>query len=103
MSVEYITYQKKKLPIKIGYYTLKMLQQEHGMDFNASQNDLAAYEPMLYYALKQGHKLEGKEFPYKMEDMVDILDECFFEFVEKAANFFPQDLLEKILGEGGKK
>ena len=103
MSVEYIKYQGKKLPIKVGYYTLKMLQQEHGMDLMTSQNELAAYEPMLFYALKQGHKVEGKEFPYKMEDMVDILDDCLFEFIEKIANFFPSDLMAKMTGEVGQK
>ena len=28
MSFEHITYKKKRLPVKLGYYALKMLQKE---------------------------------------------------------------------------
>ena len=104
MSVEHITYQKKKLPIKIGYKALKRVQQEHSQNMTDLENDLTSYEPLLYYSLMQGHKLEGLDFPFKMEDMEDILDDCFFEFSEKLANFFPPEFLEKLMGkvEGNK-
>jgi hypothetical protein len=102
MSVEYIKYKGEKLPIKLGYYTMKMMQQEHGVSMEGdTQGDISSYEPMLYYALKQGHKVEGKEFKYEMEDMVDILDDCFFEFVALIPKFFPTDL-EKMMGTGGR-
>lgn len=103
MAVEYIHYNGEELPIKIGYYTLKMLQQEHGVDLTSIDNNFANYEPMLFYSLKQGHKIDGKEFKFKMEDMVDILDDCFFEFIDKISNFFPDDLLEKMTGEVGQE
>lgn len=100
MSTEHITYKKKKLPIKLGYYTLKMLQKEHGITMDALDDDLSMYEPMLFYAMQQGHKIEGKEFTYTMEDMVDILDDCFFEVVALIPKFFPD--LEKMMGEGNR-
>ena len=69
MAVEYITYRDEKLPVKLGYYTLKMMQTEHQVDM-ADVNRLDLYEPMLFYALKQGHKVEKKKFNFKMDDMV---------------------------------
>ena len=99
MAVEFITYQDKKLPVKLGYYVLKMMQSESkNKKINiANTDDLALYEPMLFYALKQGHKIEKIKFPYKMSDMADILDDCFFEFTEVIAKFFPDDLLGKMM------
>ena len=102
MSVEHITYQGKRLPVKLGYYALKMLQKEHGIELNEEMGqDIQLYEPMLYYSLKQGHKLEGEEFTFRMEDMEQILDECFFEFVALIPKFFPSDL-SKMMGVGGR-
>lgn len=99
MAVEFITYQDKKLPVKIGYYALKMMQSESkNKKVNlVDTNELALYEPMLFYALKQGHKLEKIKFTFKMSDMVDILDDCFFEFTEIVAKFFPEELLGKMM------
>ena len=101
MAVDFITYQKKKLPIKIGYFALKMMQKHHGVDMATTTTDLEAYEPLLYYALMQGHKLMKKDFTYELTDMKEILDECFFDFTEKVTSFFPTDLVEKLMaGEG---
>lgn len=96
MAVEFITYQDKKLPVKIGYYVLKMMQSEHKVSLTGT-DELALYEPMLFYALKQGHRIEKVEFTYTMEDMIDILDDCFFEFTDIVTKFFPEDLLEKMM------
>jgi len=96
MAVEFITYQDKQLPVKLGYYALKMMQSEQKVSM-ANTDELALYEPMLFYALKQGHKIENIKFTYKMSDMVDILDDCFFEFTEIVAKFFPEEFLEKMM------
>lgn len=103
MAVEYIEYNGEKLPVKVGYYVLKMMQSEHGADMTDVTKQLALNEPMLYYALKQGHKLEKKKFTYKMSDMVDILDDCFWDFQAIASEFFPTELMEKLTGEVGMK
>ena len=101
MAVEHITYNGEKLPIKLGYYALKMIQSEQGVDLT-DNNELALYEPLLFYALKQGHKVENKKFTFKKTDMVDILDDCFFEFVEMIPKFFPDDFMEKMMAGVGK-
>ena len=96
MAVEFITYQEKKLPVKLGYYSLKMMQSEHGVSMDGIEGDLTVYEPLLYYALKQGHKVEKREFPFEMDDMVDRLDDCFFDFIALIPKFFPVDV-EKMM------
>ena len=101
MSVEHITFNKKKLPVKLGYYALKMMQKEHGVSMEELQGDMSLYEPLLFFSLERGHQLTKKEFTYKLEDMVDILEDCFFEFVSLIPLFFPD--VEKTLGEAGKK
>lgn len=100
MSVEYITYNKQKLPVKLGYYALKMMQKEHSASMEELQGDIGLYEPLLFYSLERGHKMAGKEFTYTMDDMVDILEECFFEFVGLIPNFFPS--VEKLMEGAGK-
>jgi len=97
-----ITYKKQKLPIKIGYFAIKMMQKEYNKNLNDVQGDLEAYEPLLYYSLMQGHKLAGKEFKFTMEDMEQILDECFFDFASKVTTFFPDDIVEKMMEGVGK-
>lgn len=104
MSVEHIKYKNKKLPVKLGYHALKMMQKEHGVSIEGVQDDISLYEPLLFYSLQQGHKIEKKEFPFdhdKIEEqMSEILEECFFEFVSLIPKFFPE--LEKTMGVVGK-
>lgn len=87
--VEFITYQKKKYPIKIGYYVLKMLKVETKKNLEDIGGDIEIYETLLFYALKQGAKIEGVDFNFTKEDMEQVLDECFFDFVELIPKFFP--------------
>ena len=105
MAVEHLDYQGEKIPVKLGYYTLKRLQEEHGISMESAQDNFAVYEPMLFYALTQGYRVEKKEMPFTMEDMADILDDCMFDFIALIPKFFPmdEDLLEKVLAGAGKK
>jgi hypothetical protein len=99
MSVEHVTYKKKRLPVKLGYYALKMLQKEKGASMEQIQEDIALYEPLLFYSLERGHKIQKKELTLTMEDMEDVLEECFFEFIGLIPNFFP-DVEKLMAGEG---
>ena len=85
----------------MGYYALKMLQKDHGASMDAIQDNIALYEPLLFYSLEQGHKIQKKEFTLTMDDMVDVLEECFFEFVGLIPKFFPD--VEKMMAGAGKK
>ena len=102
MSVQYIKYKNKKLPVKLGYYALKRLQEEHGASMEDMQGDISLYEPMLFYSLEKGHQLEKKEFTFKLEDMEGVLEEGFFQFVGLIPSFFP-DVEKMMEGAGNKK
>lgn len=95
--IEYIKYKKEKLPIRISYTALKHLKTELGKDLSSiNEGDLAMYETLLFYGLKSGFRAEEKKFELTMEDMEDVLDECFTEFIEIMPRFF-----SKLVGVGG--
>lgn len=94
----HITYEGKKLPIKISYYALKHAINHHrektGREIsmeNIMGAGMEIYEPLLYYGLKAGHKKEDKKFSFKMEDMEFMLDDVMMEFIEVVASSFPAE------------
>ena len=106
MAVEYINYKGEDLPVKVGYYALKMMQKKHDASLSELEGQFELYEPLLFYALEQWHKVEGKPFKFKIGDMVDVLDDCLFQFIEIIPKFFPEGLEKMLVGGGitpGKK
>ena len=110
-GIKYLTYKSKKLPLKLGIYTMMLVQEEYGVSFNKGEDgegNLAPsqYIPLLYYGLQQGHKLSKRSFTMKMDDMHDVLNDCFMDFVALLPSFFPdnEDMVElgKTMGETGK-
>jgi hypothetical protein len=92
--VQYISYRGKKYPIRVSYYVLKHLKEETGKGLEAiDDQDFEVYEAVLFYALIAGNQFEnGKmESPIKREEMEMVLDECFFDFIEKIPKFFPDN------------
>jgi hypothetical protein len=90
--IKYIEFKGEKYPIKLGYYTLKMLKAETSKDLEevlGDGTDITLFEPLLFYALEQGARYTGQEMPFKREDMEMVLDDCFFEFVGMIPDFFP--------------
>jgi hypothetical protein len=87
--VKFIKYKGEDLPIRVSYYALKMLKAECNKPISQlKEDDYDAYEALLYYALKQGFKKVEKEFTIKREEMEDVMDECFFEFIKIIPSFF---------------
>lgn len=87
--VRFLDYKNEKLPFRVSYYALKMLKAELGKTLSMlKEEDFEAYEILLFYSLKQGFKVVDKVFPFTKDDMVDILDECFFEFMKLIPEFF---------------
>ena len=94
--VKFLEYKGDKLPVRVSYYALKMLKEKEGLSMSSmADDDYTAYEALLFYALKKGHEVEGKEFKLTMEDMEAIMDEVFFDFVKLIPLFFPQIDLPK--------
>lgn len=95
MSVRFITYNDKKYPVKLGIYSLQVLQQEHGVLLENIENDFKVYQPVLYKALQLGARIEKVELDLLEEDMDLVLDQCLMEFTEIFPSFFDQETLDK--------
>jgi len=97
---------KKKYPVRVSYYALKMLKEDlgHGLSITDDGTDYEAYETLLFYALKKGHQkvTPEVEFPFKKEDMEDIMDEVYFEFMQIVPEFFSDSTLEAKKERKGK-
>jgi len=111
-GLKYLTYKTKKLPLKLGIFTMMLVQEEYGVSFNQGEDGEGnltptQYVPLLYYGLQQGHKLAKRPFTLEMEDMHDVLNDCFMEFIETLPSFFPdnEDMVElgKSMGAAGKE
>ena len=108
--IEYITYKKEKLPVRIAYYALMKFQGETGKSFDDMKaiakkgdneeaieslglDEFEIMEPLLYYSLVSGHKATTpeKEFKFKRHEAFDILEECFLEFANLLPKFFPNE------------
>lgn len=101
---------KQDYPIRISYYALKMLKEElgRGLLINDDGTDYAAYETLLFWGLRRGHqKLTPKEpFPFVRDEIVEIMDEVYFDFMKLVPDFFADETLKETEGKGeteGKK
>lgn len=91
--VQYITYKEKKLPVRISYLALKKVALEKGMDLGSMDTTSLSPELMeglLFYGLVSGAKAEGSTLTLTKEDMEDVLDEVFFDFMKMLPTFFPE-------------
>lgn len=95
--VEYLKYKGEKLPVRICYSVIKKTNQDliaagKAQVENPEQGDQTTdqLELMLYYGLQKGYKLEEKKFEFTKADMEDILDDCFFDFVNIIKSFHPE-------------
>ncbi len=107
MAVQFLTYRGKKYPIKLGQYSMQRFQEEHGAQMEDLDENTALFEPLIFFALKQGARVEKQELDLTEEDMVDFLDDCMMDFVDKIPKFFPdadpKEFAVKIKEVGGKK
>jgi hypothetical protein len=109
--IRFITFEEQDYPVRVSYYALKMLKEELGRGLNPTDDgtDYDAYECLLFYALKKGHQkvTPNMEFPFKREQMEDVMDECYFEFMKIVPEFFSDETVEPKTGKkgssGGKK
>ncbi len=94
--VKNITYKKKQYPIRLSYRALKVLKG-NGRDLTELTKgnfDDSMFEDLLFVGLQSGHKAEDVQgdLELKKEDMEDVLDECFLEFVKLLPEFFPKQI-----------
>lgn len=97
-------------PIRVSYYALKMLKEDlgRGLTLTDDGTDYAAYETLLYYALKKGHQkvTPTEPFIFTKDMMEDIMDEVYTAFMKVVPEFFADENIvqeEKKGKFGGKK
>lgn len=88
--VKFIEYKKEKYPVRLSYRALKSLKGSDLTKVAQGEFDDAIFENLLWAGLQSGHTAEEKELTLKKENIEDILDECFFEFVKIIPEFFPK-------------
>jgi len=101
--IRYLKYKGEDLPIRVSYYALKHLKLDLGRTLSTEDDgtDYEVYETLLYYALKKGFEKEGKEMPYeKGEQIEDIMDEVYFDFLKLVPEFFEDMSIEQIESQG---
>lgn len=90
--VKYIRYNEKDYPVRVSYFALKRLKEDIGKSVSElGEDDYEGYESLLYYSLQRGAKMTGVSFDFKKEDMEDVMDECFFRFLEIVPQFFQSE------------
>jgi hypothetical protein len=89
--VEFIKYNDEELPVRVSYFAISMVKKKTGKSLSAVQDeDYDLYEALLFYALMQGHTITKKPFNFVLEDMPQILDQCFVDFLKIIPKFFSQ-------------
>lgn len=109
--VKFVTIKEKKYPIKIGYFVLSQVQEEFGKDYFTllqeihDTKNVKPYEFILYHALIQGAWEMETDMPFELNQMGNVLDSCFLEFLAVLAttDFFPQAPESKTPPEGKDK
>ena len=101
--VRYITYEEEEYPVRVSYFALKKLKEDLGRGLSATDDgtDYEAYEKLLYYALQKGHQKMKQEFTFKKEDMEDVMDEVYVEFMKIVPEFFSDMTLDAEAKRGG--
>ncbi len=95
--VKFLKYNGKDIPIRVSYYALKMLKEKLGKSLtDITDDDFDAWELLLFYSMESGYRGIEQPFPYEEpKDILNIIDEVFFEFMELLPQFFPQ--IEKFM------
>lgn len=91
--IEYITYKEKQYPIRISYMAIMGLKKDtgKGLEDMGLEMDEATIESLLFHSLKSGALAEGNEMPFTKKDILDILEECFMNFLSIIPKFFPDN------------
>jgi hypothetical protein len=101
--VKFLKINGKDHPVRISYYALKMLKEKTGKSLEQmSDTDFETYEVLLYFSLEKGAQKQGIPFTFTMEDMEDVMDQVFFDFMRMVPEFFP-NVDPAVIGKDGQK
>jgi hypothetical protein len=97
-QVKFLKYEGEKIPYRISYLAISEWQKETGKglnDLDEIDKDMSLLEPFFYHAVKTGYRVNKQEMPYSREGIIDVLDECLFEFMEGMGDFFQKGVKPK--------
>lgn len=99
--VKYVEIKGKKHPVRVSYLALKMVKEDTKKDLtnmDTDNLDFDVQESLIYWALKSGHnamkQVGGIEEPFTFtkEQMEEVLDDCWIEFVSLIPEFFEKPI-----------
>lgn len=99
MAVQFLKYKNKEYPIKLGHHSMRRFQEEQNASLEDAKENSVLYEHLLFFALKQGARVEKTDLDLEFDDMIDVLDDCQLEFISAIPKFFPEDIPEDIKKE----
>ena len=87
---DYIDIEGEKIPVKFNMKVFHQFSEETDVPFfkyiqKVSEGDLlnASTTALIYYALVEGHRIEGKEMPFSREEIDEMDIEYVMPFVDK--------------------
>lgn len=94
--IKKLNYKGKKYPLRISYKALKGVVMALGREFKSDDEvfDFEGAEELLFQGIKAGCEFSGNDMDLKREDMENVLDECFDDFIA-AFVAFSQDAQRK--------
>lgn len=90
-KVKYLDYKGDKLPYRVSYKSISKWQEETGKslsDLEEIDSQLSLIEPLFYWAVVVGCKYDGIELKYKRDELEDVLDDNWMEFMSGIGDFF---------------
>lgn len=105
-DVKHITYQGKKLPVRVSYYALTKFKEENeGISFDKIKDQIDVsdslavipyYKILIWHSLVAGHHASDTELLIDREkDMDFLIDESLDQFVEVLSAMMPKQAEEK--------
>ena len=91
--VEFLKYGDEKLPVKVSFAALKNFQKESNKNMMDVDSELTFedIEILFFHSYVAGCKASkniGFSVKYSREDMEEILDEIYMDFVKVMPKFF---------------
>ncbi len=95
MEVQYLKYDGKDLPIRVGYRAMKKVKEDNPdkeIEYDKEGNPVGSAEDnelLLYHSLTSGAYAVNKslDIPYSLEEMEYILDESLIPFLKMVGEF----------------
>lgn len=90
----------KEIPIRISYGVLKNTQTKtKKLLSEAKEDDFDLYEELLWQAYSEGCRVVTEPKEYKREQMEELMDTCYYEFIATIPDFFPKRTPATIANE----